>query len=295
MRTRVSFSSAIANPRQTRIVKCLGVIATLFLWVTSSHASPISLRDPLIASQVIQGILPDSDVYFFTKFFGLSKGEVLNYQSNTDLQSLMWNGTLTGSYLQRPVSLSYSGNLSNITIFPPGPIAFVTNGTFDGFNVTGSGNASIVETTAGFGINFLYTLNVGNNTGVIDVNIRGSVIDQGQGQELLVIAPPSTDGTFTVNGTLEIKGDFTENYVYVNGKLLVGTDDIDFGDDTPMPVEISSIEPRALTGLEGTVGTTPAVPEPSTLILLVTGFFSLLGYCWIRPGSATARDGGQHS
>ena len=63
--------------------------------------------------RAMQSTASDLDAEFLGVFVGFQPNQTLNY--NSESSTTAWSGTLGGTYDATPLSLSYSGDLSNYT------------------------------------------------------------------------------------------------------------------------------------------------------------------------------------
>ena len=95
------------------------------------------------AEFALTNTIPDNDLYAITQYKGVSLADVLNTTS-TDTPT-GFAETLTGSYLGKAVSITYTGDA---TAYPGGAITWNTTGTFGTNAVSGSGSAQFAFPTA---------------------------------------------------------------------------------------------------------------------------------------------------
>jgi hypothetical protein len=235
---------------------------------------------PMQASLVSQGTIPDGDFFYLMQFAGSHPGETLHYTSTSDTQH--WTAALTGSYFGSPLDVTYNGDLSG---YPGGAITWTSTGSYGADPWSGSGALTITDHSGGFTTALQSSLQVGTNTGSMNVAIDAS--DDGS-----TIAYGGTTGDLSING-----GPFNNPFGYtLLMKLSEGVylDDFDLlaqdgSSLSPVLISIMGTFPNSPGGgmCASTVcqidGTLAAVPEPATHFLI--GGALLLACRWKRRKS----------
>jgi hypothetical protein len=236
--------------------------ALLMLSVSAGpvRATPATSMD---ASTILQGIVPDSEVFLLSEFAGFSVGS-LNY--NASSMAGAWNATLAGTYRGTALNVSYNGDLSD---FPTGPLTWTSSGFYGAAVWAGSGNARFTLLPMGdFQIAVVSSLILGSDVGTYAITILGNET----GDDIDVFDDLQT-GTITTNGISLVgerfaklsykRKDFTEiqTDVKIRGHEII----------------VDSIKLAGTqTGFNAT-GTVSTIAEPSTFTLFGAGVFGLLG------------------
>jgi hypothetical protein len=245
----------------------------------AANASPrawANLLSPLEASALIQSTVSDADVEFLSQLTPLASGHSLAYTSNSTMTS--WSGTLSGNFFGSAVNVSYLGDLSG---YPSGAVTWTSTGTYGSAAWTGSGAASITDTSATtFQMTLTSALAFGGNTASLDYTIPGTVLPDGTFMIGDASHPEAGSGTVTLNGfsslTLILFSFRTEGSFQPGSPKTVVFSDINhqspngFDLFNNLDLTISIPVPNLFTS--GTIN----VPEPPSVQLLALGLLGLV-------------------
>ncbi len=242
----------------------MGVASLTLTLISDLPVNAVSLTT-FDASVITQATFPDVDLGLLAGFTEFQPGQTLNYDST--ITDLGWSSTFSGTYLETPFEVTYSGDSS--TFETTDTITWTGNGFFgaDVWNSTGS--ALFSDTAIGFQIDFDNSVTLGSNTGMINTIIQAS-----EDKTFL-----STSGTGSINGIplsdlshgyeQETRGNGSRKYVShwkydKNGQKIPI---FNRGNASPQEGE-SSQDSR---------NSTATIPEPSSVLATLTiGFFVLL-------------------
>jgi hypothetical protein len=268
-----------------RVVACLIVLVA----PSATSVARADLLSAFEASALIQSTASDTDVRLLSQFALFRPGRALDYSSTSTTTA--WTGTLSGSPLGAALNVAYSGDLSN---YPSGAITWTSTGTFGGASWSGSGAATITDTSSTtFQVSFASSLAIGSNTASINYVIPGTVLADGTN----MFGDPSHGEVGT--GTVTLDGVLYSDLILFSYRMEGG-----FGPDSPRRLVISDIFgvpihggvdllnknvviPIPFTSMFSMTGTVTSVPEPSSLLLLTCG---LLG--WFSFHRCTRGGGG---
>ena len=248
----------------SRALVFVAILATLGA-TNVARAAVLNFFDALA---LIQSTATDTDAYFFTLF--TNNEGTLNYTSVSTATT--WTGALSGAGL----AINYlSTDLSNL---PLGPVTWASTGSFGALTWTGSGSASITDTSATtFNEMFSDSVMLGSNTASINVTIPGTLV---AGNTVMFGDPmnPEVDaaGSGFVNGVALAK----KIYSYSKDKDgNLTQSDIQFvpDDDPPKKFKDNLYDANGNMLPFTLVGSISAVPEPSAGQLLALGTLALLG------------------
>ncbi len=218
--------------------------------------------DPAAASAMIQSTVTDQDFEFLHAFYG-GQSPSLDYNSSSNATS--WSGKLSGDWLGSPVSISYTGDLSQ---YPTGAVTWSSTGTYGTSTWSGSGSATITDTsTTTFNVTFLDSVSVGGNTGSINYVIPGSLLPNGN----IMFGTPSNPEVGTGSETLN--GNTTLNAALFSYLRFFPYAPCDYRNGYPFPPWIPADNVYYATAASPTAvvftltGSISAVPEPSTLVM----------------------------
>ena len=246
---------------------------------TLNHAK-VARGGPLVgtldASVLIQSTATDTDFALLTQFFGLAPNQTLVYSSSSTTTA--WSGTLTGLYLGTSLTINYING--NISAYSPGPVTWDTTGNYGSLVWSGTGSATITDTSATtFRVAFNDSVELGSNTASLNKVIQGTVLPDGT----IMYGDPTNPevaatGSGMVNGTPldACYFSYKKQTDVVNSDVIFTPDDKP--PESPEKLENSYVEknPDGFLFLSGTI--TSPVPEPSSLLLLVSGLVGAVTY-----------------
>jgi hypothetical protein len=247
----------------SREITCFFVLATL----VATNEVRAGLLSALDASVLIQSTASDTDAMFLSQFAGFQSGQTLNYNSSST--NTAWSGTLSDTSL----NVNYSGDLSG---YPSGAVTWSSSGTYRTENWSGSGNATIAETSSTtFQVSLVSSLALGGSTASINYVIPGTV---------------SSDGTIMYDGeagtgTVILNGTSFPNHIQFSYKNPPELDPFQIYSDIVGDIPTFPSLTNRYTGtfpIGGDIflaGTITSVPEPSSWVLLG---FGLLGWVPLR-------------
>lgn len=242
----------------------------LTLALTTGAPARAALLTAPQASEMIQSTATDTDFEFLNDFVGWQLGQTVDYTSSTSVSA--WTGTLSGSYLGVPLSVDYTGNLS---AYPPGPVTWTSTGSYGAASWNSSGSATITDATpTTFDLAFIDSLTVGSNTASLDYTIPGTVLGDGS------VVFGAAAGDEVGSGTGMINGMALANrcYSYEDAAMTIQSDIVirpdDLACDDYHTDKNKYVKDNTTLLLTGTI-TTTGIPEPSALILVVSGLLGL--------------------
>lgn len=226
------------------------------------------LLSTLEASDIIQSTVADTDVFLLGGFFGFAGGQTEIYNSTPAASS--WSSSLTGAYKGTGLSVSYTGDLSG---YPSGPVTWSATGSYGALAWTGSGSASITDTSAStFQVTFADSVAVGSHTASISATIPGTVLPDGSIMYGNSLNPEAGPFVATIDGV--------NNGIYYSYHQLNATSiKSDWlwappGQNPPFPGGYDNWVGPFNAAFTGTVGT---APEPSSILGLCAACV-LMGY-----------------
>jgi hypothetical protein len=247
-----------------------GLFFIILLVLTTLGELKAATLDPIEASFVVQGTVPDTDFFLLTLFSSFEAGETLSYKSSTSTQH--WTASLSGSYLGVGLNVAYLGNLAG---FPGAPITWTSTGSYGSSVWAGSGMIAITsQPQQGFTVDLQSSLQVGAKTGSVNAMINGTFDGS-------AIEYRDTTGTMLVNGNPFTRAFGETLLIKISEGVYVNDFDIFLG-PAPLPPlpspAIISIYPTfpntpggglcsvvsATCQIDGTLTT---VPEPTSFAL----------------------------
>ncbi len=272
------------NSLFSRSFACAVVLMALGATNQARAGGLLSVSD---ASEMIQSTATDNDVALLTSLFGYQP-QTFSYSSVS--APTAWAGALSGTYLGSGLNVAYLGDLSSY--LSTGAVTWTSAGTYGAQSWSGSGSATIADTSATtFNVTLTESLAIGTSTASMNYVIPGTVLANGtemfgsqQNQE-------AGTGTVTLNGVafLNILADSW----YKTGKWLpdIPSDYYDsegvpqyyppfVGGDNYFKAGTAPPPSNGSFNLTGII-TVNSVPEPSGFLLLSFGLFGVLGFLHI--------------
>jgi hypothetical protein len=176
------------NKRQSRRdARNLLLVVVSFIAAVASAAAqaPISINS---AYPIEECSVAGRDSFLLTQIYGSQLDQSLTYTSSNTLSG--FTGTLSGTYLNQPVNISYSGDFTSYD--STGAIRWTSSGNFGSDTWSGGGTATFTSGTKGFNVNFNSSESSGSNSSSTLTDVTASGLPD--------IVFTGTTGQIIVNG-----------------------------------------------------------------------------------------------